>query len=102
MPLTRLIFALFVVVALALSAAAGAQTPTQTRTLPSQDSGSRTPPVDLDGDEQGEATGENSSTEAKKALPDTGTDPRLLFLTGVALTLLGVGLRLRTADADEY
>jgi hypothetical protein len=29
------------------------------------------------------------------------SDPRLPFLTGVALTLLGVGLRPRTADADD-
>ncbi len=35
-------------------------------------------------------------------LPNTGSDPRLLFLVGVAMTLLGVGLRLRTADADLY
>ena len=35
-------------------------------------------------------------------LPNTGSDPRLLFLAGLALTLLGAGLRLRTADADLY
>jgi len=39
---------------------------------------------------------------ANGELPNTGSDPRLLFLVGVALTLLGVGLRLRTADADLY
>jgi LPXTG-motif cell wall-anchored protein len=39
---------------------------------------------------------------ASGELPNTGTDPRLLFGAGVALTLLGVGLRLRTADADLY
>jgi hypothetical protein len=39
---------------------------------------------------------------AAGALPSTGSDPRVLFLCGMALTLLGVGLRLRTADADLY
>ena len=32
----------------------------------------------------------------------TGSDPRLLFACGIALTLIGVGLRLRTADAELY
>jgi len=27
---------------------------------------------------------------------------RMLFLAGLALTLLGFGMRLRTADADDY
>ena len=35
-------------------------------------------------------------------LPNTGSDPRMLFLAGLALSLLGAGLRLRTADADDY
>ncbi len=35
-------------------------------------------------------------------LPNTGTDPRMLLLGGLALTLIGFGLRLRTADADDY
>jgi hypothetical protein len=39
---------------------------------------------------------------AASSLPNTGADPRMLFLCGVALTLVGVGLRLRTADADLY
>jgi len=26
----------------------------------------------------------------------------MLFLTGLALSLLGAGLRLRTVDADDY
>jgi hypothetical protein len=28
--------------------------------------------------------------------------PRMSSLCGIALTLLGAGLRLRTADADRY
>lgn len=31
-------------------------------------------------------------------LPNTGSDPRLLILAGLALLLSGFGLRLRTAD----
>lgn len=34
------------------------------------------------------------------ALPNTGSDPRLLVLAGLALLLSGLGLRLRTADED--
>lgn len=85
----RLIAALFVVVLLCGPAAAAAQM----TTIPEDGSNlSQQPPVQLsDGPE-------NSSGD----LPNTGTDPRLLFLAGVALTLLGVGLRLRTADADLY
>jgi LPXTG-motif cell wall-anchored protein len=39
---------------------------------------------------------------AGSELPNTGADPRLLLALGAALTLLGVGLRLQTADADLY
>jgi hypothetical protein len=39
---------------------------------------------------------------ADHELPSTGSDPRVLFLCGVALTILGVGVRLRTADAELY
>jgi LPXTG-motif cell wall-anchored protein len=35
-------------------------------------------------------------------LPNTGSDPGMLFLVGLALTLIGCGLRLRTADPDDY
>ena len=103
MPTPRRIAALLVAVALALPAAAVAQTPTQT--APGQESGSNRPPVDLGGGDNGDSgdSGGSSSSGAKAStLPDTGSDPRLLFLTGLALTLLGVGLRLRTADADVY
>lgn len=33
-----------------------------------------------------------------RPLPNTGSDPRLLVLAGLALLLAGIGLRLRTAD----
>jgi LPXTG-motif cell wall-anchored protein len=49
------------------------------------------------------ADGPRSAPAATAAeLPNTGADPRLLALLGAALTLLGVGLRLQTADADLY
>jgi len=90
---------LLVAVALALPAAAAAQTPTQTS--PAQESGSKRPPVDLGPGNRGSG-GSSSSGAQGSTLPNTGADPRLLFLTGLALTLLGAGLRLRTADADFY
>ena len=101
MPTPRRIAALLVVVALALPAAAVAQTPTQTLPAP-QESGSSRPPVDLGGADDGGSGGSSSSGAKGSTLPNTGSDPRLLFLTGLALTLLGAGLRLRTADADAY
>jgi hypothetical protein len=73
------------------------------------DSGlSTTPPVPLS-----KGSSENAASDARvpravpqtvadRKLPSTGSDPRTLFLCGVALTLLGVGLRLRTADAELY
>lgn len=39
-----------------------------------------------------------TGTTATGALPNTGSDPRLLILAGLALLLSGLGLRLRTAD----
>ena len=81
----RRLAALVVVASLWAPAAAWAQTPT----IPQDGANvSPQPPVQLSGD--------------KRELPDTGADPRLLLLAGVALTLLGAGLRLRTADADLY
>jgi LPXTG-motif cell wall-anchored protein len=91
--------------ALALPGAAEAQTAPPTQTLPAQGSGSRRPPVELgagSGKPAGGGRPSSSSSSAASRLPNTGSDPRLLFLTGVALTLLGAGLRLRTADADVY
>jgi LPXTG-motif cell wall-anchored protein len=82
---------LLATVALCLPAAAAAQT----STIPEEGAGvSTTPPVPL--------AGGRPSTAGAEQLPNTGTDPRLLFLTGLALTLIGFGLRLRTADADDY
>jgi len=39
-----------------------------------------------------------SATSATGQLPNTGSDPRLIILAGLALLLFGIGLRLRTAD----
>ena len=44
----------------------------------------------------------NPSGAADSGLPRTGSDPRPLFLVGVAFLLLGVGLRLRTIDPDAF
>ena len=61
------------------------------------------PPVTLDGDGSTPKPAAKPQPASRSGeLPNTGSDPRLLFLVGVALTLLGVGLRLRTADADLY
>lgn len=35
-------------------------------------------------------------------LPNTGSDPLMLALFGAALVMMGVGLRLRTIDPDDY
>jgi hypothetical protein len=103
-PVARRIAALIVAATLGAPGAAAAQTMTAAR----GDAGvSTTPPVPL-----GEGSSENAAsarvpiavarTVADRELPSTGSDPRMLFLCGVALTLLGVGLRLRTADAELY
>jgi LPXTG-motif cell wall-anchored protein len=39
-----------------------------------------------------------AGTTASGTLPNTGSDPRLIVLAGLALLLFGIGLRLRTAD----
>ena len=69
------------------------------------------PPVDDDG---GNGGGEEPAPpddgddrdEARPAddpaLPNTGSDPRLMAYAGLLLVLVGVGLRLRTIDPDEY
>jgi LPXTG-motif cell wall-anchored protein len=46
------------------------------------------------------ATGAEAQSGAQ--LPNTGSDPRLLLLFGLAFLLIGVGLRLRTIDPDAY
>jgi len=93
--LRRLVVVPFAVVMLAFPAAAAAQN----STIPEDGAGvSRTPPVPL----PGEAAAPNAAPPAAAKLPNTGSDPRMLFLTGLALSLLGAGLRLRTVDADDY
>ena len=97
MPIPRRIAALLVAAVLGVPATAAAQTTTIPRGGADV---SNTPPVPLSGG--GSSGSANSSPATASRLPNTGTDPRLLFLCGVALTLLGVGLRLRTADAELY
>lgn len=87
----RLVLVPLAVVMLALPATAGAQS----STIPEDGAGvSTTPPVPLPGD--------GTQPAGTAGLPDTGSDPRMLFLAGLAMSLLGAGLRLRTADADDY
>ena len=69
---------------------------------PSAPGVSTQPPVQLDGGRAEEEPRPAPPDPGAGELPNTGSDPRLLFLAGVALTLLGVGLRLRTADAELY
>jgi hypothetical protein len=89
-PISRRIAALLAAAALGVPATALAQT----GSVPYDGVDiSNIPPVPL--------SGGGAAVSADK-LPNTGTDPRLLFMCGVALTLLGVGLRLRTVDAELY
>jgi hypothetical protein len=94
-----------VIVAAAMGAPAVAEA--QTATVPRGGADvSTTPPVPLpESPPKAPSRAQNLRNEpvvAASSLPNTGADPRMLFLCGVALTLLGVGLRLRTADADLY
>ncbi len=101
MPASRRIAALLLTAALGAPATASAQT----TTAPRGGAGvSTTPPVPLRerDPERGRRVAPQPRAPAAAELPDTGADPRLLFLCGVALTLLGAGLRLRTADVDRY
>ena len=93
MPISRRLAALLVAAALAVPASAAAQSTTNPR---GQADVSTTPPVPLSG------SGSSPSASAGNELPNTGSDPRVLLLCGAALTLIGAGLRLRTADADLY
>ena len=43
-----------------------------------------------------------TTTTPGDQLPNTGSDPRLLALFGAALVMMGVGLRLRTIDPNDY
>jgi hypothetical protein len=89
--LRRVVAVLLAGAALCLPAAARAQT----STVPMEGADvSTTPPVPL--------SGSSALTASSGELPNTGADPRMLFLGGLALTLIGCGLRLCTADVDDY
>ena len=99
MQIPRRVVVLLAALALGVPPAALAQT----ETVPQGSSGVSTqPPVSLGGDRKDEPAAKPHVASGTGELPNTGSDPRLLFLVGVALTLFGVGLRLRTADADDY
>ena len=100
-PIASRLALLFVALALCAPGLAVAQT----STISDDGAGVSTqPPVELGGDEDGsgESSGSSGSQSPAGELPNTGSDPRLLLLAGVALLLTGVGLRLRTADAELY
>ena len=64
---------------------------------------SEDPPVDPGGEEPAPPPEEPApEPEARPALPNTGSDPRVLAYVGLLFVLVGVGLRLRTIDPDEY
>ena len=108
MPILCRVLAVFAVLALCAPSIALGQS-TSTSTVAQNGGGvSPNPPVDLPGDERPDG-GETPPpppapppATRDDALPNTGSDPRLLFLAGAALLLFGTGLRLRTADAELY
>jgi LPXTG-motif cell wall-anchored protein len=66
------------------------------------DSGSgndTTPPPDSGNDD---ARSDETADDQAKALPNTGSDPRILAYVGLIFVLVGVGLRLRTIDPDLF
>jgi hypothetical protein len=87
----RVVVALIAAAVLCVPAAAAAQTSTIPVTGAEM---STTPPLPL--------VGSSAQPTSAGELPTTGADPGMVFLAGLALTLLGFGLRLRTADADDY
>jgi hypothetical protein len=96
-PLLRCFVAVLAAALLCAPGLATAQSPT----LAQDGAGvSAQPPTQLAGDDPAATTPAAAAPTAAVALPTTGADPRVLFLSGVALMLLGAGLRLRTADAD--
>jgi LPXTG-motif cell wall-anchored protein len=97
-------FRRLVVVLVALALCVPAMACAQTQSVAQSASGVSTqPPVSLDGeDSEPKPAAKHPPASHAGELPNTGSDPRLLFGVGVAMTLLGVGLRLRTADADLY
>jgi LPXTG-motif cell wall-anchored protein len=55
------------------------------------------------GGSQGTGEGAPADPAAQDtALPNTGSDPRVLAWIAVLFLLAGIGLRLRTIDPDEY
>ncbi|HEX8086148.1 MAG TPA: LPXTG cell wall anchor domain-containing protein [Solirubrobacteraceae bacterium] len=64
------------------------------------DGGDTTPPPNDSGDDAPDE--EDSADDQAKALPNTGSDPRILAYVGLVFVLAGVGLRLRTLDPDSF
>ena len=91
MPRCRRSLPLLLALALAAAPAVARAQSSGTPTL------SPTPPVSL-GSHQSHARSPTRAAPGPTTLPNTGADARVLGLTGIALLLLGIGLRLRTAD----
>jgi LPXTG-motif cell wall-anchored protein len=54
------------------------------------------------GGDPGGAGDPEADDPARRQLPNTGSDPRPLAALGVALLLVGAGMRLRSRDPDAY
>ena len=86
---------------------AGGEDTSQTTGSQSGDGLTQDPDLGTDGTSGSQTTtptttpttsGETVTTSPTTSLPNTGSDPRLIILAGLALLLSGLGLRLRTAD----
>lgn len=100
-----------VAVLAALALCAPAMALAQAPELPDDTPGvSQQPPVPLDGDAEPEPAPDTpepgpdtpAPPPAEDELANTGADTIVLLLAGAMMTLLGVALRLRTADAELY
>ncbi len=61
-----------------------------------------TPAPSPEGPAEDPAAEEEASPADEPALPNSGSDPRVIAFLGVLFLLVGVGLRLRTLDPDAY
>ena len=48
------------------------------------------------------ATGGSDTATQDSALPNTGSDPRILAYVAIVFLMVGIGLRLRTIDPDHF
>jgi LPXTG-motif cell wall-anchored protein len=74
----------------------------QTQTDGGEGGLSQTPPDTGGGGDAGTPAPAPSTGAPSAALPNTGSDARLLALLGASMLMVGVGLRLRTIDPNAY